>query len=220
MARSLAYAFHNYVIYMLNEHPEDPNVIREAFRYFEEYVVENAVPKGIPMRDIYNQRIYEWYYGNILGFLYTLALQPELYLEGDENKKRGITKHQQRSCILEAYRIMKDHGVDHTAIDYYENTIYEYAKGTIESGTAWGEEPEHRLMLFLAEKGAKGVEEAQGRWVECLRGMLLRRKKRAVSAIEEWWFHIVSDPDTRPGARLLGQRAKAFHRMAVGAGGA
>lgn len=224
MAEALAYAFHTYVIDMVKERIDDKTVVCDAFRDFEGYVVERY-GGSVKVGDVYKQQIYDWYYGNVLNFLYTLALQAEVYLgewEGSELRcKERMSEYQKRSCVLEALRIMQEYGVGHACVDYYGNTLYTYAVDTTRAVANAISEDNKRLMLFVARHGGAGVLEVQKDLVRVWRAIKarkLRKKKALVARIEDRWFEILNSPYTRPGARLLEKRAQAFRLEARTAG--
>jgi hypothetical protein len=159
-----------------------------------------------------NTVIYHWYFGNFANKIVCLVFQPSLFLDAPEKEKYSICLNsvQVADVLNVCFNLIAYEEMKIDIKDYYGQTPYWGLRHTL--GYLYEEMPLHiraaaHPFLMLFKRGKDIVLMQQN----CVRQWLTRRKN-AIQRIEEWWFEIVNDPDTRPGKRILNKRAEEWKR--------
>lgn len=157
-----------------------------------------------------NTIIYHWYFGTFANKIVCLVFQPSLFMNPPEKEK--YSKCQNSAQIADVlnvcFNLIVSEDLNIDIKDYYGQTPYWGLRHTL--GCLYEEMPLHiraaaKPFLMLLKKGKNIVaiqQHAVRQW--------LTKRKNAIRRIEDWWFEIVNDPDTRPGKRLLSKRAEEW----------
>lgn len=171
--------------------------IRRCFKIFEDYLLESQ--PNINISDVYNTYIHNWFYGNILTYIYNLIFKTYDYIDLHFETERPFI----HDCIIIIYRLL-------TVYKVKEESLYDYMIYLQNSQTYFHIDYDQFVLLRTLSKHEQHFNVIPRDLLRIKLARMRVRKKRAVQIIEDWWFNIVSDPDTLPGKRLLRRRADRF----------
>lgn len=171
--------------------------IRRCFKTFEDYIFEYQ--SHVNISDVFNTYIHNWFYGNILTYIYNLIFKSYDYIDLHFETDRSFVQ----DCISIIYRLL-------TIYKIKEASLYEYMIDLQNSVTYFHIDYDQFVLLRVLSKHGEHFHVIPRDLLRIKLARMRVRKKRAVQLIEDWWFNIVSDPETVPGKRLLRRRAERF----------
>jgi hypothetical protein len=151
----LAYVFEHYLTNELNK-SIDPYQLKTCFNAFINYVESRH--ENVNINNVFNSTIYNWYFGNCLTYLYTLLLQPELYV----TRSPAFSYEFVQGIVDIVYRLVSQYDCSIHCIDYHELTILDYVtRFSQEHAEKIKIHIDHFLSLYYLAKFGKAATQVQ-----------------------------------------------------------
>lgn len=169
-------------------------------------------------RRVLNTPIYDWYYGNILNFIITIAFMPDLGERGPMDK-RNI-----RKAINFVYKLLEEDMIDLTMNDYYGTSPIDHINFMFMKVVNPYKIPRRIVvntaycdmlleMLYALENVVKNHVRIRNITNHYIRGWIRRHRKKVAAAqtIQAYWREYAYNPYTPFGERMLKKRATAWN---------
>ena len=172
----------------------------------------------VTLTDVFNNTMYDWYYGNFFTKMLTLIFQPYLYSKpcfmGSYAKR--LSEVQIRAMYRLAYKLITEGTCIPDQKDYYNETPFTYILRCEKDH--WRSIPDDikewmPSFRYLFKHGTNVINRQQEyirRWHRAYR----QKRKDAVGVIESWWLEIILNPDTHIGKKKLKVLEQHFHTYA------
>lgn len=201
----------------------DDNIIHTCFNIYEN-TIEKLYPDNhnITPSIIYNTKIYSWYYNNCLYFLLMLAINPESYLIDTTDECATLlykpTRKNIHQLYIKCYDLITKKDVDHDSIDWSNKTLYQFLQNyeeffvtNRENNTGYINEYNNYIKSYFKLfkqlcKYGKNINNILG-------NIFLKKYKKRKNAglkIENWWFELIHNPDSKIGKKVLEKRGTIF----------
>jgi hypothetical protein len=176
-------------------------IIFMCFDIFENYI-KNKFSNNFEniLKKIYESKIYDWYFGNILTFLFTVGYRYDLY---------GIHRqylHINHQLYIKSYDIITKYNISVYDTDYYGSNMYDCIS-YIERQYPARIDIYFNSFKFLARYGVR-INNIQKKYLS----KFYKKRKESVKLIENYFFEILHSPYTKIGKKNLEKKAIEFNK--------
>jgi hypothetical protein len=190
-----------FIIYCIQQYNGNTTdkIIFMCFEIFEKYI-ETRYETGI-LEKIYKSKIYEWYYGNILTFLFCVGYRYDLYATNNSYQ------HINHQLYIKSYDMISKYNVNIYDKDYYDNNLYNCIQN-VEEKYPERIDNYYNSFKFLSKYGVR-INSLQKKYLSSF----YRKRKDSVKKIENYWFEILYSPYTTIGKKFLNKKGQLFDKL-------
>lgn len=174
------------------------NIIYICFDIFENYISKQS---SISLQNIYNYKLYDWYYGNILTFLFSLGYRYDLF------RIKKQYEHINHQLYIKCYDLITKYNISIYDTDYYGSNIYD-CLSYMQTRYPNRIDKYFNSFKFLSKYGIR-INSLQKKYSS----KFYRKRKEAVQKIENYFFEILYSPYTKIGKKYLEKNAKKFYSL-------